>query len=364
MIFLLCFAIVTTTSPNQFSDNTRKLLLIISIILGSIQLCFEIRRFIWNPLKYITDFWNYLDIGAYSLPIITSILWLINKNPPPNQLISSSNLLLDLKFMLFLRVVKYFGVYFAIILGVAKKIFSEDFSVDEPKLSNDPNNPWSLVSKYYTFFSDGSYSQESFLVQQPDETTNMFAGIPSSILAMYSFLTGDNGAFAPWALQKDPYLTILVVIFSFIVVVYLMNLFIGLLGNEIGRYHNQEAFLAQKAKIITEIELFYLLPNQRRWRDWFPEILSYEVPVDDIRKKIKEIDDSHDDIEYLPFISDELRKLVNVFKPEEQNSSDIGIMEQIEKNLAIKIKKDLEKDLKEIKNQMQILIDEIKTLKK
>jgi len=52
-----------------------------------------------------------------------------------------------------------------------------------------------------------------------------------------------------------------------------MNLFIGLLSDQIEKYNRDEAFLAQKAKIIKEIELFYLLPNQRHWREWFPDLL-------------------------------------------------------------------------------------------
>src|SRR6185369_5252770 len=80
---------------------------------------------------------------------------------------------------------------------------------------------------------------------------------------------GDSGAFGPWALHDDTYLPIIVVLFSFIVVVYLMNLFIGLLGSAIDENNTREAFLVQKAKIITEIELFYLFPNQRRWKNWF-----------------------------------------------------------------------------------------------
>ena len=55
--------------------------------------------------------------------------------------------------------------------------------------------------------------------------------------------------------------------------IYLINLFIGLLSNEIVNYNTKEAFLAEKAKVINEIELFYLLPHQRHWREWFPEIL-------------------------------------------------------------------------------------------
>ena len=89
----------------------------------------------------------------------------------------------------------------------------------------------------------------------------------------FLFNIGDSGAFGVWALQDDKYLSMIVVLFSFIVVVYLMNLFIGLLSNEIQENNKKEAFWAQKAKIITKIELFYLLPNQRRWNNWFPEIL-------------------------------------------------------------------------------------------
>ncbi|CAJ0883413.1 7140_t:CDS:2 [Entrophospora sp. SA101] len=171
-----------------------------------------------------------------------------------------------------------------------------DYTLDVPDFSNnDPNNPWNLASKYFTYFaSDNSYNQNSFIVQQPDGNTNMFAYFPTSILAMYYFLAGDIGAFRSWQLQDDPYLAILFVLFSFIVVIYLMNLFLGLIINQIENYNINEAFLAQKAKIIKEIELFYLLPNQRRWREWFPDILSYNAPIEDIRRKIREIDNNAD----------------------------------------------------------------------
>ncbi|CAJ0839572.1 12585_t:CDS:2, partial [Entrophospora sp. SA101] len=104
---------------NQLSDDNRNSLLTTTIVLGAIHLTVEVRQFIWKPLRYLKDFWNYF--GAYSLAIITSILWLYYNIPPPVQLISASNLLLDLRLMLFLRVFKHFGAYFAIIIGVAKK---------------------------------------------------------------------------------------------------------------------------------------------------------------------------------------------------------------------------------------------------
>ncbi|CAJ0835283.1 11140_t:CDS:2 [Entrophospora sp. SA101] len=172
----------------QLSGNNRNSLLRTTIVLGAIHLTIEVRQFIWKPLKYITDFWNYFD----------------------------------------------------------------------------------------------------------------------------------NGAFGAWELQKNSYLTVLVVAFSFIVVVYLMNLFIGLLGNEIQHYNTKEAFLAQKAKI----ELFYLLPNQRHWRNWFPDILSYNAPIDDICKKIKEADDSNENGEDLPYISDKLREFTEGYKKKTENDFD------------------------------------------
>jgi len=120
--------------------------------------------------------------------------------------------------MLFLRAFRYFGRYFAIILGVARKVFSflmilflivlsfshafyillkplqEDYTLDNPDFrDNDPNSPWNLASKYFTYFtSDKSYNQNSIIVQQPDSNTNMFAHFHSSMLAMYNFLAGNN----------------------------------------------------------------------------------------------------------------------------------------------------------------------------
>ncbi|CAJ0878828.1 10250_t:CDS:2 [Entrophospora sp. SA101] len=388
MLFLLSFVTATSTSPDHLSDNDRHLLLIITIVIGAIHLTVEVRQFIWKPLKYITNFWNYFDLSAYSLAIVTSILWLYYNKTPPIQLISASNLLLDLRLMLFLRVFKNFGAYFAIIIGVAKKVFwfliiiliiilsfshafflllkpIQNVALDNPNLNNDPNNPWNLVNKYYTYFaSNSSCNQDSFLVQQPNENTNMFAHFPSSTLAMYNFLT-DNGAFGAWELQNNSYLTVLVVAFSFIVVVYLMNLFIGLLSNEIQHYNTKEAFLAQKAKIITEIELFYLFPNQCQ------------------------VDDSNEGEEYLPYISDRLRELAGMSKKTEndfdsrfqqieaklaemsnkmENDLRFQQIENILENNTREIEKKMENKLNhsndQLLTQMQILLNEIRNSKK
>ena len=52
-----------------------------------------------------------------------------------------------------------------------------------------------------------------------------------------------------------------------------MNLFIGLLNMAIEKDNDRASYLVQKAEIIAEIELFYLLPHQKCWRSWFPEVM-------------------------------------------------------------------------------------------
>src|SRR3954452_13828099 len=95
-------------------------------------------------------------------------------------------------------------------------------------------------------------------------------------------------------------MTFLFFLFTFFTVIYLMNLFIGLLSNAIEGFNKYEEFLLLKAqvsifiikllsikifnyieeiliaillykKIIMEIELFYMLPYQRHKKEWFPD---------------------------------------------------------------------------------------------
>ncbi|GBC41655.2 hypothetical protein GLOIN_2v1874127 [Rhizophagus irregularis DAOM 181602=DAOM 197198] len=65
MAFLCCFTAAATISKQYIDENIRKQLLITSIIFGFIHLSFEIRQIIYNPIKWIQDFWNIFDIMAY-----------------------------------------------------------------------------------------------------------------------------------------------------------------------------------------------------------------------------------------------------------------------------------------------------------
>ena len=58
--------------------------------------------------------------------------------------------------------------------------------------NNDRNDPWNLTTKYNFVHSDGTTNSTLTLIQVPDSNTNMFNWFPTSLLAMYLFLTGNQ----------------------------------------------------------------------------------------------------------------------------------------------------------------------------
>jgi len=149
------------------------------------------------------------------LPIITSIYWLVNNGPSSQikQITAISILLLTFKFILFFRVFRSYGKYFSIIIGVAEEVFpflvvlffiisgfgfaffillSPTTDISLPAFNDDDNNPWNLATKYNSFNPDGSINPATTLIQTPDSNTNMFNWFPTSILAMYLLLTGND----------------------------------------------------------------------------------------------------------------------------------------------------------------------------
>ena len=112
-----------------------------------------------------------LDFGAYLIPVITSLYWIrsIDKGSIENtQAISISCLLLDIKLLLFFRAFESFGIYFAIMLGVAKRIISFLFII---------------LIIIFSF-------AHAFLILLRHENTDSFSDYPSSLLTTYLILTG------------------------------------------------------------------------------------------------------------------------------------------------------------------------------
>ena len=52
-----------------------------------------------------------------------------------------------------------------------------------------------------------------------------------------------------WQPKDNPVMIVLMVLFSFIIVVYLMNLFIGLLNMAIEKDNDRASYLAEKAEV-------------------------------------------------------------------------------------------------------------------
>jgi len=237
-----------------------------------------------------------------------------------------SIILLSFKFLLFFRVFKSYGIYFAIIIGVAKTVFPflvllffivlgfslAFFIILRSTSPNDANDPRNVATKYDFVNPDGTINNATTMIQDPDSNTNLFNWFPTSLLAVYKIITGDSGSLSSWTFRENPTMTVLLVAFTFFTVIYLMNLFIGLLTSAIDDYNKEEEFLLQKAQIIMEIELFYMLPLQKRNnKEWFPEWIYYDMPVTEVRKLIDAIDNDKTEFNYyLPFISEKLRDLV------------------------------------------------------
>ncbi|KAF0493216.1 transient receptor potential cation channel subfamily a member 1-like [Gigaspora margarita] len=363
-VFLCCYTSVVTLN-DFFTTGEQVFLLYLSIGLGFYHLIHEFRQFIHDHNDYIRSPWNYFDIGAIIFTMLTSFIWIKN-GTAPTWATTIATLLLELKFLFYFRAFRFVGVYFAMIFGVAKRAYSfltiiafvvfafahslhlllrpsATYSLDEPSYSDDPNDPWNLATTYNPVDNDGTISTQPSLIEPPDSSTNMFTMFGTSLLAVYLLLTGDTSPIGSWSLQDNLTLVVLMFTFSFFTTIYFMNLFIGLLSNEISDTNNNEFYLIQKAEILAEIELFYMLPHQRRNKAWFPEIIIYIAHVSELRDLIREIQIGNWKGFEKPFLSQILLKAVQVQTDEIESEEET-------------IKK-LKDDMRELKEMVERLIN-------
>ncbi|RIB29536.1 hypothetical protein C2G38_1101001 [Gigaspora rosea] len=342
IILLGCFTMAATKS-NEISLNSLTSLLQATFIFGIWHLMIEFRKFTYSPLNYIMDFWNLYDFCVVLFPVITSILWLQNGSVS-TWLLATSSLLLELKFILFFRIIEPIGIYIALIISVAKRIlvfliimgfiilaFAHSFHL--------------LLRPTSDISSDGpSYNatgmngvEENDQSVNADNNNNIFSTFGDAILATYLMLIGDSTSISPSALQYNTFLTFLVVAFSFFTILYLLNLFIGILSKMINETNYEESFLIHKAKVLAEIELFYMLPHQRRKRNWFPEIIFYTVHVNKLRNLVRIIQNDKWNGFEKPYLSPAILKVIKVeydnFSKNKQVEIEIGEIKELIMNL-------------------------------
>ncbi|GBC06599.1 hypothetical protein RclHR1_06950005 [Rhizophagus clarus] len=247
------------------------------------------------------------------------------------------------------------------ILGYAQAFFI----VLRSNSINDDNDPRNVTTKYDFVNPDGTISNTTTMIQDPDSNTNLFNWFPTSLLAVYKLLTGDSGSLSSFTYREHSVMTILLVTFTFFTVIYLMNLFIGLLNLTIDDYNKKEEFLLQKAQIIMEIELFYMLPWQRNNKKWFPNRIYYDIPVTEIRKLINAIDNKQTVFNYPPYISDGLKKIILLtddFKKHMKEKLAKGQLDKLEQKMVEEIdraKRILTNRNDELKQQMERIMKHI-----
>jgi hypothetical protein len=65
-----------------------------------------------------------------------------------------------------------------------------NYPLDERIVNDDPNNPWNLAPTYQVFENVTSIYSNLFILQNPDENTNMFTNFAASFFATCLLLTG------------------------------------------------------------------------------------------------------------------------------------------------------------------------------
>ncbi|CAB4493417.1 unnamed protein product [Rhizophagus irregularis] len=105
---------------------------------------------------------------------------------------------------------------------------------------------------------------------------------------------------------------------------------------------HEDSFLITRAEYLAKIELFYLLPFQRRSNRLFPEVIYYCANIDEARKKVKEMIDKGE---------------WNINKISESKKK---LMEK----LNIPLEKNILAEIQEMKNFSQNLLAEMQEIKK
>ncbi|CAG8489234.1 3410_t:CDS:2 [Diversispora eburnea] len=215
-----------------------------------------------------------------------------------------------------------------VLLGIIQLYFELHFDPNNPDF-DDPNSAWRLTTSFSTVFPDGNVSSTRTLIETPSSSTNLFESLDTAILAVFALMTGDYSSLSGWEMRNNATLSVLWISFLFLTGIYLLNMFIGLLNLGISNKDNYALFLTKKAKLIADIELFYLLPNQRRWRHWFPDHIYYHANVEEVQGKLLELDEINlrPDRQYKlhkPIIHHNLLKLINMDKKKQGKTSTLA----------------------------------------
>ncbi|PKY20430.1 hypothetical protein RhiirB3_433727 [Rhizophagus irregularis] len=165
------------------------------------------------------------------------------------------------------------------------------FMLHKRIVNDDPNNPWNLIPTYQVYENETTnvLNNNLFILQKPDENTNTFTDFSTSFFATSLLLTGDTSSFSNWPFEKNPSLVILMGSFIVMMIIFMLNVFITLFSEVTKGEDVQASYWKMMAEVVADIELFYLLPCQRRWRKWFPEVLYFSANLNEVQEEIEKL---------------------------------------------------------------------------
>ncbi|RUP50363.1 hypothetical protein BC936DRAFT_139470 [Jimgerdemannia flammicorona] len=277
IIYMVLWAVSTNPMVQRYSPNSDSPqwpawsvhFQIGAIFLGSLFLCNEIRHMIYyGPKRYFLNAYNFFNLLCYILPITISANSLqVGYMGMQTDLTALTVLLLWLHFLQQLRVFKPIGIFVNIFLSSMRQVIPI-LAVAFVILLGFGHATWILLGTYEV---------------TPNNSTNAFGSFSTSLENYYWGITGDFSGLQSW----DGFSTTADVfrfMFTFVAIVYLLNLLIATLV-----YNYSEAsvnagisFKLQRAKIIAEIECFWMLPRERRNKVNFPDDIFFEARPDNI----------------------------------------------------------------------------------
>ncbi|RIA84287.1 hypothetical protein C1645_422569 [Glomus cerebriforme] len=217
----------------------------------------------------------------------------VAKQEPPSWLKSFAVLCVWINALLQARAFAGPGKFIAIVIEIGKKILTLfltliiivfGFANALFVLLRD-TLPMDIVQQYNgTLTNDNGATIGSIsLSQTPQSNTNMWSRFDYSILATYFFL--GIGWDSVTTFNPNTALYLMMVLFSLVAVILLLNILIGLITEVFSASlrAGRQAWLRQRAELIAELELFMLSPSQRQHPDWFPHLVYYEAHSDTIK---------------------------------------------------------------------------------
>ncbi|KAF9359381.1 hypothetical protein BGX34_008410 [Mortierella sp. NVP85] len=126
VFYVLVLVAVFMQVYDSIQSHSIKGVFIAIIAMASIFLVLEFHQFVSSPRQYISDFYNFVDIVAFALPLAGSALQLINIRDDNNNgdisTLSFSVLFIFLHILFELRVIKSVCHFVAIIVSIISKI--------------------------------------------------------------------------------------------------------------------------------------------------------------------------------------------------------------------------------------------------